>query len=326
MNRDIIYAILEKIKSYDKIIIFRHKRPDGDAVGSTMGLREILRLSFPDKDIRLINNDYSDYVAFLGPEDDQQPDEFYSDALALVLDTGNTSRISNQKFSLCREIVKIDHHIDIAPYGDLMWVEEERSSTCEMIVRFYDVLKDELKIDKQAATYLFTGMVTDSGRFRYRDVSGETMRLAAILLDLGVETDIIYANLYMDPVEELKFKSYIYGKIKFTENGVAYLHVNAKMREKFGMNQEQASAVVSYMDSIKGSLIWLAFIDNDDGSIRVRLRSRFLTINELAEKYRGGGHACAAGSTVMNRKEMKQLIAEADTLLKQFKESHEGWL
>ena len=326
MNRDIIYAILEKIKSYDKIIIFRHKRPDGDAVGSTMGLREILRLSFPDKDIRLINNDYSDYVAFLGPEDDQQPDEFYSDALALVLDTGNTSRISNQKFSLCREIVKIDHHIDIAPYGDLMWVEEERSSTCEMIVRFYDVLRDELKIDKQAATYLFTGMVTDSGRFRYRDVSGETMRLAAILLDLGVETDIIYANLYMDPVEELKFKSYIYGKIKFTENGVAYLHVNAKMREKFGMNQEQASAVVSYMDSIKGSLIWLAFIDNDDGSIRVRLRSRFLTINELAEKYRGGGHACAAGSTVMNRKEMKQLIAEADTLLKQFKESHEGWL
>lgn len=326
MNRDIIYAILEKIKSYDKIIIFRHKRPDGDAVGSTMGLREILRLSFPDKDIRLINNDYSDYVAFLGPEDDQQPDEFYSDALALVLDTGNTSRISNQKYSLCREIVKIDHHIDIAPYGDLMWVEEERSSTCEMIVRFYDVLKDELKIDKQAATYLFTGMVTDSGRFRYRDVSGETMRLAAILLDLGVETDIIYANLYMDPVEELKFKSYIYGKIKFTENGVAYLHVNAKMREKFGMNQEQASAVVSYMDSIKGSLIWLAFIDNDDGSIRVRLRSRFLTINELAEKYRGGGHACAAGSTVMNRKEMKQLIAEADTLLKQFKESHEGWL
>ena len=326
MSADKIRAILNKIKEYDKIVIFRHKRPDGDAVGSTMGLREILRISFPEKDIRLINTDYSDYVAFLGKEDEQQPDEFYADALAIVLDTGNTSRISNQKYALCKEVVKIDHHIDIAPYGDLMWIEEERSSTCEMITKFYDVLKDELKINKQAATYLYTGMVTDSGRFRYRDVSGETMRLAGTLLDLGIDTDIIYANLYMDPVEELKFKSYIYGKIKFTENGVAYLHVTPKMREKFGMNQEQASAVVSYMDSIKGSLIWLAFIDNDDGSIRVRLRSRFLTINELAEKYRGGGHACAAGSTVMNKKEMKQLIADADARLKDFKQNNEGWI
>ncbi len=326
MNFDVMKSILDKIKEYNKIIIFRHKRPDGDAVGSTMGLREILRTSFPQKDIRLINCDYSEYVAFLGKEDEQVEDDFYSDALALVLDTGNTSRISNQKYALCREVMKIDHHIDIAPYGDIFWVEEERSSTCEMITKFYETFKDELVLTKQAATYLYTGMVTDSGRFRYRDVSGETMRLAGILLDAGIDTDIIYANLYMDPVEELKFKSYIYGKIKFTENGVAYLHVDTKMREKFGMSQEQASAVVSYMDSIKGSLIWLAFIDNADGSIRVRLRSRFLTINELAEKYRGGGHACAAGSTVMNKKEMKALIADADELLKNFKENNEGWI
>ena len=326
MNFEIMKSILEKIKEYQKIIIFRHKRPDGDAVGSTMGLREILRSTYPQKDVRLINSDYSEYVAFLGKEDEQVEDAFYADALGIVLDTGNTSRISNQKYSLCREIVKIDHHIDIAPYGDIFWVEEERSSTCEMIVKFYDTFKQELILNKQAATYLFTGLVTDSGRFRYRDVSGETMRLAGALLDTGIDTDIIYANLYMDPVEELKFKSYIYGKIKFTENGVAYLHVDSKMREKFGMSQEQASAVVSYMDSIKGSLIWLAFIDNADGSIRVRLRSRFLTINELAEKYRGGGHACAAGSTVMSKKEMKSLIAEADALLKEYKENNEGWI
>ena len=326
MSVEKIRSILDKIKEYDRIVICRHKRPDGDAVGSTMGLREILRITFPEKDIKLINSDYSDYVAFLGNEDEQQPDEFYATALGIVLDTGNESRISNQKYALCKEIIKIDHHIDIAPYGDLMWIEEERSSTCEMIVKFYDVLKDELKINKQAAAYLFTGMVTDSGRFRYRDVSGETMRLAGSLLDMDIDTDVIYANLYMDPVEELKFKSYIYGKIKFTENGVAYLHVTPKMREKFDMNLEQASAVVSYMDSIKGSLIWLAFIDNDDGTIRVRLRSRFLTINELAEKYRGGGHACAAGSTVMNKKEMKHLIAEADARLKDFKENNEGWI
>lgn len=326
MSQEIIRSILEKIKQYEKIIIFRHKRPDGDAVGSTMGLREILRISFPEKDVRLINTDYSEYVAFLGEEDGQVSDEFYTDALAIVLDTGNTARISNQKYSLCKEIVKIDHHIDIAPYGDIMWIEELRSSTCEMIVKFYDVLKDELKINKQAATYLFTGMVTDSGRFRYRDVSGETMRLAAILLDLGVDTDIIYANLYMDPFDELKFKSYIYGRIKLSDNGVAYMFVDKAMQQKYNMNFEQASSVVSYMDSIKGSLIWLAFIESDDGSIRVRLRSRFVTVSELAEQYGGGGHACAAGATVYSKKEMKKLISDADALLKNYKENNEGWL
>ncbi len=326
MNSEIIKSILEKIKQYERIVIFRHKRPDGDAVGSTKGLREILRLTYPEKDVRLINCDYSDYVAFLGDEDEQQPDEFYTSALAIVLDTGTAARISNPKYSLCREIIKIDHHIDIAPYGDLMWIEEERSSTCEMIVKFYDVLRDELKINLDAATYLYTGMVTDSGRFRYRSVSGDTMRLAGILLDLGVNTDLVYANLYMDDFEELKFKSYIYSRIKLTENGVAYMFVDKAMQEKFGMSFEQASAVVSYMDSIRDSLIWLAFIESDDGSIRVRLRSRFVTVSELAEKYRGGGHACAAGATVLDKKEMKRLLSEADELLKYYKNNNEGWL
>ena len=326
MNTATIKKILDKIKEYDRIVIFRHKRPDGDAIGSTKGLREILRLSFPEKDIRLINCDYSDYVAFLGGEDEPVDDDFYASALALVLDTGTAARISNPKYALCKEIIKIDHHIDVMPYGDIMWIEEERSSTCEMIVKFYDVLRDELKIDKQAATYLYTGMVTDSGRFRYRDVSGETLRLASILLDLGVDTDIIYANLYMDPFEELKFKSYIYGKIKLTENKVAYMFVDKAMQEKFGMSFEQASACVSYMDSIKDSLIWLAFIESDDGNIRVRLRSRFVTVSELAERYGGGGHACAAGATVKDKKEMKKLLAEADSLLRDYKANNEGWL
>ncbi len=326
MNTAIIKSIFEKIKEYDRIVIFRHKRPDGDAVGSTKGLREILRLTFPEKDIRLINCDYCDYVAFLGGEDEQQPDEFYTTALGIVLDTGTEARISNQKYALCKELIKIDHHIDIAPYGDLMWIEEERSSTCEMIVKLYDVLKDELKINLDAATYLYTGMVTDSGRFRFRSVSGETMRLAGLLLDLGVDTDLLYANLYMDDFEELKFKSYIYGQIKLTENGVAYIYVDKEMQNKFGMSFEQASAVVSYMDSIKDSLIWLAFIDSDEGNIRVRLRSRFVTVSELAEKYHGGGHACAAGATVQDRAEMKSLLAEADALLKDYKANNEGWL
>ena len=98
------------------------------------------------------------------------------------------------------------------------------------------------------------------------------------------------------------------------------------MKKKFGLSNEEASASVSYMDGIKDALIWIAFIDNGDGSIRARLRSRFVTISELAERYHGGGHACAAGATVYSKAEMKALLKEADALIKEYKATHKGWL
>ena len=318
--------ILDKIKEYDKIMIFRHFRPDGDAIGSTKGFATILRATYPEKKIYLQNADFSDYLAFLGAEDELLPDEEYADALGIVLDTGTTKRISNQKFSLCKELIKIDHHIPIENYGDYQWVEENRSSTCEMVAAFYDAFKDELKMTTEAATYIYVGMVTDSGRFRFREVSGETMRLAGTMLEQKIDVDTIYANLYMKDFESFKFESFVYKKMKITPNGVAWIFITDEIKNKFGLTNEAASASVSYMDSIKNSLIWLAFIDNGDGSIRVRLRSRFVTVSELAEQYEGGGHACAAGATVYSPAQMRKLIKQADKLLKDYKESHEGLL
>ena len=319
-------TILEKIKEYDRIFIFRHFRPDGDAMGSTKGFARILRLSFPEKDIRILNDDFSDYLAFMGGEDAPAPEEDYATALAIVMDTGTAKRVSNQKFSLCKEVVKFDHHIPVDSYGTYEWVEEHRSSTCEMVAAFYNAFKDELKIDKEAATYIYTGMVTDSGRFRFREVSPETMRLAGSMLEQGIDTDTLYANLYMKDLETLKFEGYVYKKIKISKNGVASLFIDSAMKEKFNLSNEQASASVSYMEAIRDSLIWIAFIETGDGSIRVRLRSRFVTVSELAERYNGGGHACAAGATVYSVAEMKKLLKEADALLKEYKATHEGWL
>ena len=130
-------VIFEKIKEYDRIVIFRHKRPDGDAVGSTLGLRGILRLSFPHKEIVVNNTDYSDYVGFLGDEDAPCSDEFYAEALGIVIDTATEDRVSNPRYNLCSELCKIDHHIPKEAYGDYQWVEEHRSSACEMIAAFY---------------------------------------------------------------------------------------------------------------------------------------------------------------------------------------------
>ena len=326
MSKELMRAVLEKIKEYDRIFIFRHIRPDGDCVGSSKGLCEILRLSFPEKDVRVVDWQRCDYLDFLGIEEESVEDPLYPDALAIVIDTATSERISNQKFSLCREVVKIDHHIPVENYGVINWVEEHSSSACEMIARFYLELKDELKINERAATLIYTGMVTDSGRFRFRSVSGDTMRAAAAMLEAGVDTDRLYANLYIDDFDQLKFKAHVYNKMKITENGVAYIHVTSAMQEKFGLTQEQASASVSYLDSIRGSMIWIAFIDNADGTIRVRLRSRFVTVNEIGEKYRGGGHASASGATLYKKSEIRKLLADADARLKEYKENNEGWL
>ena len=318
--------ILDKIKEYDKIFIFRHFRPDGDAIGSSKGLYTLLKNTYPEKKIYLQNSDFSNYLAFLGGEDDLLPDEEYADALGIVLDTGTKKRISNQKYELCKELVKIDHHIPVESYGNYEWVEEHRSSTCEMVAAFYDAFKDELKMSKEAATYIYTGMVTDSGRFRFREVSGDTLRLAGLILDQGIDTEFIYSNLYLDEVESLRFESYVHRKMKISDSGVVSMYVTNRMKKKFRLSNEDASACVSCMDSIKGSLIWIAFIEGENGETRVRLRSRYVTISELAERYHGGGHACAAGATVYSKAEAKALLKEADELLREYKKNNEGWL
>ena len=328
MNYEIKEAILNKIKSYDRIFLFRHMRNDGDCVGATKGMKALLQASFPEKQILLIDEDHSEYLAFLGAEDEAVADELYADALGIVLDTATTKRISNPKYALCKEIVKIDHHIPVEDYGVLNWVEEHRSSACEMVVAFYDTFKDELKLTREAATYLYTGMVTDSGRFRYQGVNGDTMRCAAILLDMGIDTETLYSNLYLEEFDYLKFKAYIYENMNITENGVAYVHITTEMQDRFHLSSEDASASVSMMDKIKGCLCWLAFIDNrdDTGTTRVRLRSRFMALNQIAERYHGGGHACASGATVYTEDEMRALIREADEAVKEYKANNEGWL
>ncbi len=328
MNREKMETILEKIEAYDRIMIFRHLRNDGDCVGASKGLKRIIQLTWPRKEVYLIDKDTSQYLEFLGPEDGEVADEVYESALGIVVDTASESRISNPKYKLCKELIKIDHHIPLETYGDCAWVEEERSSCCEMIVAFYDAFRDRLKLDSQAATYLYTGMVTDSGRFKYSEVNGETLRMAAILLDVGVDTEKLFAHLYLEEYDYFKFKAYIYQHMGVTPNGVAYIYIDLAMREKFSLSLEQASACIGTLDSIRGCICWLAFIETGDdrGSVRVRLRSRFVHINPVAERFHGGGHACASGATVYSREEADALLADADAVVKEYKETHEGWL
>lgn len=326
MNTEKMQQIWTKIKEYDTIALFRHKRPDGDCMGASKGLRRMLQLTFPAKKIYLEESDSSDYLGFLPPDDPPVSDSFYQNALGIVLDTADTKRISNPKFALCKELIKIDHHPDRENYAALSWVEEDCSSACEMLATFYNTLWPEMVMDRQAATLLYLGMVTDSGRFRYAETNGDTLRAAASLLDAGVDIERLYAQLYLRDMASLRFQAYVYDQFKQTENGVAYLRIDQETQSRFGISFEDASAAVGYMDCLRSCLCWIAFIDSPDGSIRVRLRSRFVTINGLAEQYRGGGHAHASGATVYDAAEIEALVAQADALVKEYKANNQDWL
>ena len=301
------------------MILSRHKRPDGDAVGSTMGLKRILELSFPGKRIFIDREDESDFTAFLGDQGPKPEDADYADALVIVLDSSNPERISSSRVMKGKKLIKIDHHIDLTPYGDISWVEEERSSVCEMVTEFWYTFRKELKIDKIAAGCLYTGMVTDSGRFKYPGTDAVTLRLAASLLEQQIDMDRIYMNLYIESIDVAQFEAYLISKIELTQSGVAHLFISRRLRHSRGLTLEEASNTVGIMDAIKGSLIWIAFIENDDGSVRARLRSRFIDVQKLAAEFEGGGHENASGATLKSQEDIKQMLDQADEIHARFK-------
>lgn len=324
---DVKRQIVDKIEKYNKIIIVRHIRPDGDCIGASLGLRSILRNSYKDKEIVSLGKDKAHYLDFLGLEDEPKDEEYYKDALIIVVDTADEARISDDFYKLGKEIIKIDHHIIVNNYGVLNYVEEESSATSCLITKLWLANKDRLVMTDEAAKCLFTGIVTDSGRFKFSCCADDLFVCANELIKYNIDTEYIYSSLYLKEMKSIKLNAQLLKKVKFTENGVAYIHVTRRLRRKLGLTVEEASNSVSLMDSIKGCLIWIAFIDSEgEKSIRVRLRSRFVTVNQIAEKHHGGGHSMASGATAYSNKEIKEIVSEADLALKEYKENNKGWL
>ncbi len=326
-NLDVMQRILEKIREYDRIFLFRHINPDGDCVGSTRGLKHIIEDSFEDKQVLIVDESW-DHTAYLGTDIKWVEEELYDGALGIVLDTADTSRISNPLYTRCRELIKIDHHLDKHPYGNICWVEEERSSLCEMIAVFYHTFRDQLTLSSLAASCLYLGMVTDSGRFRYSSVTGDTLRCAAMLLDTGIDQEQMMTRIYSRDIASSRFKSYVYGNLKTTDHGVLYVYIDRATQAEYELTFEGACSCVSMMDDIRDYLCWIAFIEDpkEENKIRARVRSRFVASEPISRKYGGGGHDNASGMTIRDSALIDQILRDADELVKNYKETHEGWL
>lgn len=318
--------ILNKIKEYESIILHRHERPDGDCIGSQMGLYHLIRANFPTKRVLLTGDELPEYLALYGHVDNVS-DEMYENSLVIVIDTATEKRICDKRYNNGKYLIKIDHHDDSPEYGNLCYIDNESPACASIIVDMYKAWHEydnNIKLTKDAATALMLGMVTDTGRFRYRGTSRKTLENAGLLLDAGVELDELYTSLYTKDKEELKLHGYVCENFNVTPNGVAYIYFDQATMDKYSVDKETAAACVNVLDSIKGSLIWATFIEqnNEQNEIRVRLRSRFVSINEVATHYNGGGHLQAAGATVYSEEQKDSLLRELDELLKDFKEKH----
>jgi bifunctional oligoribonuclease and PAP phosphatase NrnA len=306
--------IIEMIKQYDTIIIHRHVRPDPDAYGSQGGLAEILKASFPNKTIYTVGQEERSlqYLRRL----DVISDDTYKGALVIVTDTANQERVCDQRYRSGDKLIKIDHHPNEDPYGDIVWVDTTSSSTSEMIYELYLFGKEKgLKMSDQAARLLYAGIVGDTGRFLYPSTNDRTFQYAGELIKYDFSRTEVYDGMYELPMNVVKLNGYVLQNFEMNENGVASMILPKELLAQYEVRAADASLLVSALGSVEGIKAWAFFIEESD-QIRVRLRSKGPVINGIAKKYKGGGHPLAAGASIYSWDEVPNVMNDIEEVCK----------
>ena len=306
--------IIEKIKEYDTIVIHRHSKPDGDALGSQIGLKNVIKENFPEKTVYAVG-DMTDRFAFMeDSEMDVIEDSVYENALAIVLDTSASHLISDQRYKDAKATARIDHHIWCEKICDVELTDTSYESCCGLITEL--VIATGLRLNPLAAKSLYTGMVTDSGRFRYDSTTSNTFRLASRLLEEKFDTGEVYAGLYQDSFENVRLRAQFILKINFTECNVAYIYTEKEEAESYGVSVFSISrGMVSTMGDLKGVDIWVNFTESDEG-VLTEIRSSKFNINPVAVKYGGGGHQKASGANLKSRDEAMAMLEDLNEIIR----------
>ena len=308
-------AILEKIKKYDTIIIHRHNNPDGDALGSQIGLKNIILDSFVGKEVYAVGDSSARFGFMDGAKMDEISDDVYTGALAIILDTSASALISDSRYKLAECTARIDHHIFCEKIADIEVTDTSYESCCGLITAM--AIEGGLTVGSLAAKSLYTGMVTDSGRFRYDSTNSNTFRLAAFLRERDFDTNEIYRNLYADDFKFIRLRASFVLKINFTADGVAYIYTTKDELASYGVDTFSISrGMVGTMSEIRGVDAWVNFTETDDG-VLAELRSSKYNINPIAVKYGGGGHAKASGATLADRDMAMSMLEDINTLVRE---------
>lgn len=309
-------AILNAIRQYKKIAIFRHIHPDFDSLGSAWGLKEFIHGNFMDKEIKVLGDNHDELTPRLYAKTNTTPNSWFMEPfLAIVLDTPNKRRIADPRYKHAEFIIKIDHHPFIENIGEIELIDTTVTSTAELLVNM--LLSYKMKISKNAAKYFYTGLVGDSGRFQYAPTSSHTFLIANELLKTGINLKEIYHDMYLRNQDSLKVIAHLLTHYKVSKHGVAYYVLDKNDLAKFHITTNQGKDHVNLFHFVDGIKIWCAITEDlKEKCFRVSLRSEDIGINEVASKWRGGGHKNASGAKLLALNELDDFIADLDQLIK----------
>lgn len=312
-----IQQIIESIKLHETIIIHRHVRPDPDAYGSQGGLRELIQQSFPEKNVYTVGEEPDETLYFLNRMDYIE-DAVYTDALVIVCDTANTDRISDDRYDKGEALIKIDHHPNSDPYGDIMWVDTTASSTSELIYELYlHGMEHGFNMNTASARLLYAGIIGDTGRFLFPSTTTKTFQYAADLITYPFDFTAIYDNLYQTKENIARLQGYILEHYHLKASGMSTITLTKDILEKYQMTSVETSQLVNTLANIAGIKAWVMFVEEDE-AIRVRLRSKGPVVIQLAMKYNGGGHPMASGAEVYSWDATEAVINELDNLCRAY--------
>ncbi len=321
MNKDLFKQIFKLIKNYDEIILARHISPDPDAVGSQLALRDSIRLTFPNKKVYAIGVGVSKFK-YLGLMDKIDTNSI-TNALLIVLDVPNYSRIDGIEDISYHDIIKIDHHPKEDIVGTVDFTSSKYSSACEMVAEL--LLNTRLIINKQIAEKLFIGIVSDSERFLFKNTTAHTFEMAyKLVAKFNLDTFSLYTSLYEKSFNDYLFEAYIINNMTITKNNFGYLVIDNTIFDKLKVDSASASIVVNNFNFIKDLLAW-CFITYDAKNeiYKANIRSRGPIINEIASHYNGGGHQYASGARFINKEDIEKIFNELDKACQEYKE-HEN--
>lgn len=307
----IFQQILDKIKEYDTIIIHRHMRPDPDALGSQIGLRDIIRHNFPKKKVLATGFD-EPTLAWIAKMD-QVTDQDYQGALVVVTDTANTPRIDDERYKKGDFLIKIDHHPNDEVYGDLSYVDTNASSASEIVTDF--ALSCDLLLSTSAARVLYNGIVGDTGRFLYPATTSKTLKIASKLREFDFDFSAMARQMDSFPFKIAKLQGFIFEQLKIDKNGAACVTLTQEDLKRFDVTDAETAAIVGVPGKIDIVESWAIFVEQSDGHYRVRLRSKSQIINEIAKRHNGGGHPLASGANSYSLEENQAIYQEIQEIL-----------
>ncbi len=290
------------INESQSIVLACHVNPDGDALGSLLGLA--LALIPLGKSVVCLSEDgVPDILRFLpGTELITQTTEAGAFDLALVVDSGELPRVGDSVKPLiarAKRVVDIDHHVTSGAFGDIRVLDSHAASTAEIVYALLETLGAPITPD--IATCLFTGIITDTGSFRFQNVTPNTLRVAAKLLEAGAPPAHISENVFDNRTfAATRLLGHALSSLSQTQDGkVIWAHITAKDFQELGATDQDTEGVVNYVRGVRGAEVGVLFREMETGKIRVSLRSReTVNVAEIASKFGGGGHRMASGCTL----------------------------